>query len=249
MVIVMKRKIMNKLLDWKNDANNKPLMVLGARQVGKTYIINEFCKNNFKNYISVNLLDNDNIVMLYERKDINSDQKYNYLKTLLNFDIDQEDTILFIDEIQESEELISELKYFCEKHNNVKIICAGSLLGVKLKRFNSSFPVGKVKMINMYPMDFEEFLLANNRKLLLDEIKNAYEKNTSLPDEIHSLCLEFYRFYLITGGMPESVSNFIENDCDIMKYDNTIKENIISAYIKDMKNYVKSEAETIKIEK
>ena len=154
MVIVMKRKIMNKLLDWKNDANNKPLMVLGARQVGKTYIINEFCKNNFKNYISVNLLDNDNIVMLYERKDINSDQKYNYLKTLLNFDIDQEDTILFIDEIQESEELISELKYFCEKHNNVKIICAGSLLGVKLKRFNSSFPVGKVKMINMYPMDF-----------------------------------------------------------------------------------------------
>ena len=149
MVIVMKRKIMNKLLDWKNDANNKPLMVLGARQVGKTYIINEFCKNNFKNYISVNLLDNDNIVMLYERKDINSDQKYNYLKTLLNFDIDQEDTILFIDEIQESEELISELKYFCEKHNNVKIICAGSLLGVKLKRFNSSFPVGKVKMINM----------------------------------------------------------------------------------------------------
>ena len=220
MVIVMKRKIMNKLLDWKNDANNKPLMVLGARQVGKTYIINEFCKNNFKNYISVNLLDNDNIVMLYERKDINSDQKYNYLKTLLNFDIDQEDTILFIDEIQESEELISELKYFCEKHNNVKIICAGSLLGVKLKRFNSSFPVGKVKMINMYPMDFEEFLLANNRKLLLDEIKNAYEKNTSLPDEIQSLCLEFYRFYLITGGMPESVSNFIENDCDIMKYDN-----------------------------
>ena len=213
MVIVMKRKIMNKLLDWKNDANNKPLMVLGARQVGKTYIINEFCKNNFKNYISVNLLDNDNIVMLYERKDINSDQKYNYLKTLLNFDIDQEDTD--------------------------KIIYAGSLLGVKLKRFNSSFPVGKVKMINMYPMDFEEFLLANNRKLLLDEIKNAYEKNTSLPDEIHSLCLEFYGFYLITGGMPESVSNFIENDCDIMKYDNTIKENIISAYIKDMKNYVK----------
>ena len=123
-------------------------------------------------------------------------QKYNYLKTLLNFDIDQEDTILFIDEIQESEELISELKYFCEKHNNVKIICAGSLLGVKLKRFNSSFPVGKVKMINMYTMDFEEFLLANNRKLLLDEIKNAYEKNTSLPDEIHSLCLEFYRLSL-----------------------------------------------------
>ena len=84
MVIVMKRKIMNKLLDWKNDANNKPLMVLGARQVGKTYIINEFCKNNFKNYISVNLLDNDNIVMLYERKDINSDQKYNYLKNNMN---------------------------------------------------------------------------------------------------------------------------------------------------------------------
>ena len=245
----MKRKIMDTLITWKNSQNNKPLMVLGARQVGKTYIINEFCKNNYKNFISINLLRDTNIISLYERSDINSDQKYNYLKTLINFNIDKEDTILFIDEIQESEHLISELKYFCEEHNSVKIICAGSLLGVKLKRFKSSFPVGKVKMINMYPMDFEEFLVANDREMLISEIKNAYINNKPLPEELHNIALEYYRYYLITGGMPESVQNFISNDCDIMKYDATIKQNIVEAYIKDMKKYVKSDAETIKIEK
>ena len=159
----MKRKIYNKLLEWKNSTNKKPLIVLGARQVGKTYIIDEFCKREFTNYIHVNLFENSQIIDLYN-SDINSDDKFIQLKVLLDFDIEKEDTIFFIDEIQESEKLISELKYFCEKHNNIHIICAGSLLGVKLKRFKYSFPVGKVNMIEMYPMDFEEFLWANRKQ-------------------------------------------------------------------------------------
>ena len=121
----MKRKLYDELLKWKNETNNvKPLMVLGARQVGKTYIIQEFCKNEFQNYISVNLLEDNKIVDLYNSNQ-NSSEKFMKLKVLLDFDIERENTILFIDEIQESEKLISELKYFCEKHNNVYNVSNG----------------------------------------------------------------------------------------------------------------------------
>ncbi len=248
--INMKRKIYEDLLEWKNDfLNVKPLMILGARQVGKTYIINEFCKNEYENYISVNLLQDIEIVNLYKRIDLNSEQKFNYLQTIINFDLSKENTILFIDEIQCSEELISELKFFCEKHNNIRIICAGSLLGVKLKRFHSSFPVGKVKMIKMYPMDFKEFLLANKKEMLINEIENCYKNNQFMVEPLHNQALEYYKYYLICGGMPESVKNFIGNNCDIMKYDSTIKQNIIDSYFKDMKSYVSNDYESLKIER
>ena len=137
----MKRKIYQEILDWKNNTTNKkPLMILGVRQAGKTYIIDEFCKNEFQNYIYINLFEQDNIVELYN-SNLTSDEKFTQLKVLVNFDLEQDNTVLFIDEIQESEKLISELKYFCEKHNNLRIICAGSLLGIKLKRAKFSFPV------------------------------------------------------------------------------------------------------------
>lgn len=245
----MKRKIYSELLEWKNSSNVKPLMVLGARQVGKTYIIYKFCKNEYKNCIFLNLLQDTEVVSLYERTDLNSEQKFNYLQTIINFDLSREDTILFIDEIQCSEELISELKFFCEKHNSVRIICAGSLLGVKLKRLHSPFPVGKVKMINMYPMDFKEFLYANGKDMLIQEIEKCFKNNTPMIEPLHLQALEYYKYYLICGGMPESVKNFISNNCDIMKYDSSIKNDIINSYFKDMKTYISNEYEALKIEK
>ena len=245
----MYRKIYKKLLDWKNALERKPLMLLGARQVGKTYIIEEFCKNEFLKFKKVNLFQDKQIVSLYQDTTLNSDEKYNYLKTLLEFDLDMPDTILFIDEIQECEELISELKYFCEVHNNARIICAGSLLGVKLKRTKMSFPVGKVKMLNMYPMDFEEFLIALDKKMLLEEIRNCFENNKMMNEALHNLALTYYRYYLICGGMPESVKNFVSVNCDIIKYDSSIKKDIIDAYLKDMKKYVINLNEALKIEK
>lgn len=244
----MKRKIYESLLKWKNNENNKPMIILGARQVGKTYIINEFCKNEYENYISVNLFERTDIIDLYHTN-INSDEKFMKLKVLLNFDIEKENTIVFIDEIQESEELISELKYFCEKHNNVKIICAGSLLGVKLKRAKLSFPVGKVTMIQMYPMDFEEFLMAFHEKLLIDEIKKCYQNNTQMIDPIHKKAMELYRLYLCVGGMPESVKNIVSVQGDVINYDENILINIIDSYFKDMDKYVSSNAEALKIER
>ena len=149
----MKRKIYNNLLKWKENSIDIPLMIIGARQIGKTYIINEFCKNEFENYIYINLLDNPQIVEIFEQP-ISTEEKFTKMQWVLNTDIDLETTIIFFDEIQLSEKLISNLKYFCESEKPYKIICAGSLLGVKINRFHSSFPVGKVKMEYMYPMDF-----------------------------------------------------------------------------------------------
>ncbi len=172
----MKRKIYQELLNWKENNIQKPLMVIGARQIGKTYIIDEFCKNEFENYIYINLLEHSEIIKIFN-EEINTLDKFKRMKIYLDLDIDLKNTIIFFDEIQESEELISALKYFNESEEPFKIICAGSLLGVKLKRMHSSFPVGKVKMINMYPMDFEEFLMANGSNALIDEIKKCYENN------------------------------------------------------------------------
>ena len=143
----MNRKIYEELLKWKNSSIEKPLMVIGARQIGKTYIINEFCKNNFKNYVYINLLEHSEIINIF-KENISTNEKYKRMKIYLNNDIDLESTIIFFDEIQESEELISALKFFNESNEPFKIVCAGSLLGVKLKRMHSSFPVGKVKIIN-----------------------------------------------------------------------------------------------------
>lgn len=243
----MKRKIYDELVKWKNNTDNiKPLMILGVRQCGKTYIINEFCQKEYDNYVYVNLFDNNEVVDLYN-SNLNSDEKYNRLKLLLDFDIDKENVCLFIDEIQQCEALISELKYFCEKHNNVRIICAGSLLGVKLKRAKTSFPVGKVKMLTMYPMNFEEFLWAMNQELLIDTIKDCYLNNKQISSPVHEKALTLYRIYLFTGGMPESVKNMVSIKGDYIKYDSSILEDILTSYFNDMSKYVTSESEVLKI--
>lgn len=243
----MRRKIYQELLKWKNTNIEKPLMVIGARQIGKTYIINEFCKNEFEEYVYINLLEQTEIVKIF-KEEINTAEKFKRMKIYLDKDINLENTIIFFDEIQESEELISALKYFNESEEPFKIICAGSLLGVKLKRMNSSFPVGKVKLINMHPMDFEEFLIANNSEFLRDEIVNCYENNISMDPVLHEKALNLYRLYLCVGGMPESVNNLIINDKDILKYDRSIVEDIYQSYLKDMNKYVTNKFEANKIE-
>lgn len=243
----MKRKIYKELLEWKNTNMQKPLMIIGARQIGKTYIIKEFCQNEFKKYIYINLLEHSEIIKIF-KQEINTTEKFNRMKIYLDIDIDIENTIIFFDEIQESEELISSLKYFNESEEPFKIICAGSLLGVKLKRMHTSFPVGKVKMLNMYPMDFEEFLIANESKGLIDEIEKCYNSNAPMDSVLHEKALNLYRLYLCVGGMPEAIKNLIDNSKDILKFDKSIIEDIIMSYLNDMNKYVQNKAESIKIE-
>ena len=243
----MQRKIYKELLNWKNTDMKKPLMIIGARQIGKTYIIREFCQKEFKQNIYINLLEHPEITKIF-RQEISTSEKFNRMKIYLDIDIDVKNTIIFFDEIQESEELIRSLKYFNESEEPFKIICAGSLLGVKLKRMHTSFPVGKIKMINMYPMDFEEFLIANGNKGLIDEIYKCYNSNIPMDSMLHEKALDLYRLYLCIGGMPEAIKNLLNNNKDILKFDKSIIEDIIQSYLNDMNKYVQNKSEAIKIE-
>jgi ATPase len=243
----MKRKIYEDLLKWKNTESKIPLMVVGARQIGKTYIINEFCKKEFKKYIYINLLETPEIVSIFSR-DINVMEKFKRMEIFLDTKIDIENTVIFFDEVQESEDIISALKFFCESEEKFKIICAGSLLGVKINRFKKSFPVGKVRILNMASMDFEEFLMANENFMLIDEIYNSYNKMMPIDNVLHNKLIELYKMYLCVGGMPEAVKDIINKKMNILEFNKNIASDIIISYLNDMNKYVVSNAESIKIE-
>lgn len=239
----MYRKIEQDLLKWKQNSK-MPLMLIGARQTGKTYILEKFAKENFKNYIYINLEKEKDISEIFDETIDPTEiiQKIEILKKI-NFDVD--DTLLFLDEIQVNENAITSLKYFCESEKNYKIVCAGSLLGVKINRFHSSFPVGKVTIKYLYPMTFEEFLIASNEEKLIEEIKDHYKSNTPLVTSLHNYALNLYKKYLILGGMPAVINNYFNNDSDITKVDFEISEQIITSYLADMNKYTEN-TESIK---
>jgi len=158
-------------------------------------------------------------------------------------------TILFFDEVQESEELISSLKYYSESTKPYKIICAGSLLGVKINRFNASFPVGKVRILEMNSMSFDEFLYAYyGNDLIIQEIEKCYRENSKIMDSLHNELINLYNVYLIVGGMPEAVKNYIENK-DILLFDKNMLKIIIESYLNDMNKYIYESIEKTRIEK
>jgi len=230
----MKRKIIDTLVEWKNSKNRKPLIVNGARQIGKTYIINEFGNANFSNLVYINLETNPAI-----RKIFDGNIEPSYLIQSLELHTDQRiiagETLLFFDEIQASERALTSLKYFCEQAPQYHVVSAGSLLGVAINREKYSFPVGKVDEMNMYPLDFEEFLWALGREKLGQTIREHYAKLEPLPEAIHNLALELYNHYCIVGGMPEVISDFIKNNSFL-----TIKNpqaKILNEYIADMAKY------------
>ena len=243
----MKRKIYNELLNWKKNNIDTPLMVVGARQIGKTYIINEFCKKEFNKYIYINLFEDKNIINIYN-EEISSTEKFQKLELYLGKKIDLDNTIIFFDEIQESEELISSLKFFCESNRPFKIICAGSLLGVKINRFKKSFPVGKVRILEMNSMSFDEFLYAYyDSDLMIKEIEKCYSNNKKMLEPLHNKLMELYNIYLIIGGLPASVANYLEKK-DMLIFDRNIIKFIISSYLKDMNKYVTDIFESTRIE-
>lgn len=235
----MKRKLYNNLLSWKNNNINMPYMLIGARQTGKTYIINEFCKNEFENYIYINLDLMEDIKKIFDDS-INPDEIIKSIEIILGKSIDIEKTIIFIDEIQVSERAISSLKYFCESEKNYKIIVAGSLLGVKINRFKSSFPVGKVWIEYLYPMDFEEFLWAVGEEKLAELIKEKYNQMAEMPEPIHKKALDLYNEYICIGGMPASILHYLDINKDISKYDDNILNMVILSYLADMSKYTKN---------
>lgn len=234
----MYRFIEEDLKKWKNDSK-MPLMLVGARQVGKTYVLENFCKENYEKYIYINLDKEENISQIFESS-IDPDTIIEKIEIIKNINIDIENTIIFFDEIQVCERAITSLKYFCESVKPYKIVCAGSLLGVKINRFKSSFPVGKVTIKYLYPMNFEEFLLALNEDKLIDEIKTHYLTNESVIEPIHEKAMDLYKKYLVLGGMPQVINDFLNNEKNITQVNFGLQEQIITSYLADMNKYTEN---------
>ena len=233
----MKREIISDLIKWKDSKNRKPLIVHGARQVGKTFIIKKFGKDFFKNMIYVNFETNKE---LSDQINESIDPKFiiNKLELFYGEKIIPGETLIFFDEIQANERALTSLKYFYENASEYHVIAAGSLLGIAINRKDYSFPVGKVQMINMYPLSFKEFLTALGRENLVNEISAHFESNEKLDTDLHELCLKLYRTYLIVGGMPEVVQTYLDEQKVIATLD--IQSMILESYVRDMTKYADS---------
>ncbi len=237
----MERKMSNSLLKWKNSKDRMPLILYGARQVGKTYTILSFGKQNYKNVAYINFEDNQEIIKIFEQ-DLNIERIIRELSVKLGITIFKEDTLIFFDEIQACERALTSLKYFCENAPEYHIVAAGSLLGIAINRKRYSFPVGKVKMLTLYPLDFEEFLWALGKKDLANMIRKNFETCTEF--SLHSYANELYRLYLSIGGMPKAIMEYLDkNDMDFVT---ATKKDINNSYIADMAKYA-SPTETTKI--
>lgn len=230
----MYRKISQKLLAWKESPFRKPLLLQGARQVGKTFSVLEFGRNNYENVAYFNFETNTKLNATFE-ENIEPEYLLPILSHIAGTSIVKEKTLIIFDEVQLCERALTSLKYFCEQAPEYHIIALGSLLGVAVNRKTYSFPVGKVDMLTMYPMDMEEFLLALNESYLLDKIKACFADKTAMPVALHQSALELYRQYLVVGGMPEAVMIFSKTkDYVFVRH---IQDTILTSYLNDMSKY------------
>ena len=235
----MKRKIYKQLLKWKENKDRKPLMLLGARQVGKTWIMQHFGEKEYKNVAYINCDDEPRMKQLFEL-DYNIDRILITIQAITGVKITPADTLIIMDEIQEVPRGLHSLKYFCEKAPEYHVMVAGSLLGVTLGK-GESFPVGKVDMLTMYPMDYEEFLDATGNE---GWIELLHSKDWGLIDIMKPKMTELLRQYYFVGGMPGVVSKFIENT-DLQQV-RTLQRDILEAYRRDISKHT-SAAESTRI--
>ena len=229
---IMKRYAVKKLIDWKNSQDRKPLIIRGARQAGKTWLMKEFGKTEYKKTIYINF-ENNNLMHEHFSKDLNTKRIIEGLE-LEYSKIDPENTLIILDEIQECPKAITSLKYFYENNPEYHITAAGSLLGVSLHE-NFSFPVGKVDFMDLYPLSFFEFLEAIGEENFVKLLENPVSDNikTFKPKYI-----EWLKKYYYIGGMPEAVNNFIKyNDFQKVR---KIQENILDAYTRDFSKHISS---------
>lgn len=230
----MYRKISQKLLAWKESPFRKPLLLQGARQVGKTFSVLEFGRNNYENVAYFNFETNTKLNATFE-ENIEPEYLLPILSHIAGTSIIKEKTLIIFDEVQLCERALTSLKYFCEQAPEYHIIALGSLLGVAVNRKTYSFPVGKVDMLTMYPMDMEEFLLALDESYLLDKIKACFADKAAMPVALHQSALALYRQYLVVGGMPEAVMIFSKTkDYVFVRH---IQDTILTSYLNDMSKY------------
>jgi predicted AAA+ superfamily ATPase len=210
----IQRNIMNDLLRWKESKYRKPLVLQGARQVGKSFVLDFFGKNYFDNYIHIDF-DDDLEHKAEFAKTKNPQRLITYLSAVKGVKIEPQKTLLIFDEIQECNDALNSLKYFCEQTPEYAVVAAGSLLGVALKRAGASFPVGKVDFLTLYPLCFDEFLRYYDSKLY-DYLHNFLEnfvlkeQPEQIPEIFHSQLIDAYKMYICCGGMPETLVRWFE---------------------------------------
>lgn len=228
---MMQRVLYHQLLDWKNNNRRKPLLLQGARQAGKTYLINQFGQAEYANYVYLNFEQTPALKTLFT-DDLRPAKIIENIGLYLGQKITATDTLICFDEIQNAPIALTSLKYFKEQAPEFHIIAAGSLLGVQLGK-SSSFPVGKVNFMTLYPLSFAEYLRAIGAEMLLEKIGEPWRQ--SIPDLLHEKLLEHLRMFLYVGGMPEVVQHYINHqDIAVVR---EIQNEIVEAYQRDFSKY------------
>lgn len=246
----MERKYLKNLIEWKNDEDRKPLMIWGARQVGKTYLIKDiFAETYYKNkYLRIDCSDDEDFVD-FVLKNNKLSKVIDYITVNYDFKLDSEH-LLIIDEAQECLPIIKMMKHFCEQRRDIPLIVTGSLVRIKIRREARKrggyaqnkgflFPVGKINQITIYPMTFDEFLL-NYKHNTYDFLKEHFDKKIPIEKEIHEEIMNIFNEYLLVGGMPEAVDIYFKNKGNklqaLKKVVAKLKE-IYSDYLADMDLY------------
>ena len=231
---MLKRKIEAKLIEWKNNKNKVCLMIKGARQVGKTFIVNKFAKENYKYYTYINFIENPEYSSIFEGN-LNVDNLIKQISIRVeNAQLEPYKTLIFLDEIQMCPKARTALKFF-SIDKRFDVIASGSLLGINYKEV-PSFPVGYIEHLEMFSLDFEEFLWANNiSEKSISDLKEYYEKKEKVPTAIHSKMMELFKEYIIVGGMPRVVTEYIntKNFAKVLK----LQRSIIQDYEDDIAKY------------
>lgn len=231
---VMQRLVLQKFIEWKNKTDRKPLIVNGARQVGKTWLLREFARSEYIKEAYIVCRKNDIIRQIFTQ-DFDVDRILRALRALSGVDITPGDTLIVLDEVQDVPEVLEALKYFCEEAPEYHIAVAGSLLGISLHH-GVSYPVGKVNEIYIYPMNFEEFVLAKGETEIFKLLVNRDYMTMNL---IHEKIVDLLRQYYYVGGMPEAVKKYVESDSLVEV--RRIQEEILSGYELDLSKHAPKE--------
>lgn len=254
----MERKYLEKLIEWKNNPRRKPLVVWGARQVGKSYLIKDLFADKFfeNNYLRIDC-SSDTIFTDFVFRNANLDNVLKFISLNYNINISK-NTLLIFDEVQECLPIVSLLKQFCEQRREIPVIATGSLVRIKIKREVSKrgkfaknkflFPVGKINQLNVYPMTFDEFLM-NYKPNLYKEIRKAFLEKHNLGD-LHQIAINAFNEYIAIGGMPEVVNTYIEEvnnkNPNALNEARTILKDIYTDYLDDMSLYQASPESVIR---
>jgi len=239
--IKMKRLLFQELISWKNSPDRKPLILEGARQVGKTWLLKQLANEVYSNFIYCNFEEDPMLVSLFEGK-LSANHLLEQLSFYMNKKISAEDTLIIFDEIQAAPRALTSLKYFNEQANEYHIAAAGSLLGVSVGQ-ESAFPVGKVNFLHLYPLNFIEYLQAIGEEGLANKLVEKKDF-TPLSHAIHEKLIHYFRIFLFIGGMPEVVASYSSHQ-DIQKV-RDIQKNIQNSYANDFSKYASPE-ESLKI--